>query len=155
MQVNMINRSREHLSPIRAEHLVSDWNAAYPLMRDVVTREIERLRYFIDRKVWEKEVSDLSAEAFPDSRMTEARIRRRLKHVKALRLELGQLDRGEHRPCTQSPKTFTVVAAHSRVTEVIRIASSGQEGMAPVYRLSALLSEEHDRWLIRMRKSGN
>lgn len=152
MDADMVNLDREHLSYADAERLADLWNAAHPLMRNLLSAEIGRVRGFVKRAVWEKPVTELYAENIPDYGRSETRTRRRLKYVESLRLELGQLDKGEHRPCTQSPKCFSITAAHSRVTSMIHFASNVQEGMAPVYRLAAVLAEEHDRWLVRMRK---
>lgn len=150
MDADMIDLDRERICYADAEHLADLWNAAYPLMRSILTVRIDGLRRDIDRKVWES--ASPSVEVHPEFRTSEARIRRRLDALKNLRLELGQLDRGEHRPCTQSPKCYSIVAAHSRVTSAVREASSAEENMASVYRLAAFLAERHDSWLKRMRE---
>lgn len=149
MDASMVNLDREDLCYADADHLADLWNAAYPLMREFLTARIIQLRQDVERKSWEVETLPYYY------REGEAQVRQRLDSVERLRLKLGQLDRGEHRPCTQSPKCFSITAAHSGVTAALKAASGGQEGMPPVYRLAAFLAEEHDRWLIRMRERSN
>ncbi|MGH8966331.1 MAG: hypothetical protein ACRDXB_13525, partial [Actinomycetes bacterium] len=75
----------------------------------------------------------------------EKKAHRKLKLAEDLRRDLGQLDRGTHKPCTRSPGCFSVTAAYMAVRNLISLSSLNSEGMASVYRLAAELAEAEER----------
>jgi hypothetical protein len=93
------------------------WPAVYPAMRQILDAVIRANRGV------SRPVADVS----------------RLERV---RLELGQLDRGTHRPCTQSPPAFSPFAAFSLVREVCETTPLGHPATGAIYRLAADLADQ-------------
>ncbi|MFE7268535.1 hypothetical protein ACFU9B_42300 [Streptomyces sp. NPDC057592] len=59
--------------------------------------------------------------------------------LRELRLELGQLDRGKHRACTQSPPGFSARAALRLIQELVGYLPLELQG--DTHRLAALLAD--------------
>jgi hypothetical protein len=93
------------------------WSAVYPAMRQILDAVIRANR-------------GASRPVANVSRLERAR------------LELGQLDRGTHRPCTQSPPAFSPFAAFSLVREVCETTPLGHPATGAIYRLAAELADQ-------------
>lgn len=65
-----------------------------------------------------------------------------VRRLERVRLELGQLHRGTHRPCTQSPPAFSPFAAFSLVREVCETTPLGHPATGAIYRLAAELADQ-------------
>lgn len=128
-----------------AERLADLWNAAYPAMRQIATRYIEGMRGYVEREGWVVDPAHPQAEALQAYAVPEKKARRKLRLAEDLRRDLGQLDRGTHKPCTRSPGCFSVTAAYLAVRNLIGVSSLNSEGMASVYRLAAELAEAEER----------
>lgn len=134
-----------HFSYADAEHLADLWNHAYPAMRKIATAYIEGMRAYIEREGWVVDPKHPQAEALRTYVLPEGRARRKLRHAEELRRDLGQLDRGTHKPCTRSPGCFSVTSAYMGVRNLIILSSLGSEGLADIYRLAAVLAEAEER----------
>lgn len=134
-----------HFSYADAEHLADLWNTAYPAMREIATRYINGKKIAIEGRSWEVDPNHPQAEALRQLLPKEAELTRRMKRVETLRRELGQLDRGTHKPCTRSPGCFSVTAAYMAVRSLLSVSSLSSEGLAPVYRLAAELAEAEEK----------
>lgn len=60
-----------------------------------------------------------------------------------VRRDLGQLDRGTHQPCTQSPAAWSSFAAFRLVREVINVTPLGHDATAAILRLAADLADQN------------
>lgn len=134
-----------HFSYADAEHLADLWNRAYPAMRQIITRYIESQREYIERRGWVIDPNHPHAEVLQERATPERKARYRLKLSEELRRDLGQLDRGTHKPCTRSPGCFSVTAAYMAVRSLISHSSLNSEGLADIYRLAAELAEAEER----------
>lgn len=117
------------------------WNAAYPTMRAITTHRINAYRRQIEDRVWDIDPTQPNAELHRAYTPTEHKLHRRLKNTETLRRTLHQLDRGTHRPCTQSPPAFSPLAAYSAVRAFLDATGINDHGLADVYRLAAVLAE--------------
>lgn len=127
-----------------AEHLADLWNLAYPAMRKIATGCIDGLRSYIEREGWIVDPGHPQAEALKAYATPEAKARRKLRHAEELRRDLGQLDRGTHKPCTRSSGCFSITSAYMAVRSLIGISSLSSEGLADIYRLAAVLAEAEE-----------
>lgn len=134
-----------HFSYAEAEHLTDLWNRAYPAMRQISTGYIEGTRKYIEREGWVIDPAHRHAEVLQAYATPEKKARRKLKLAEDLRRDLGQLDRGTHKPCTRSPGCFSVTAAYLAVRNLIGISSLSSEGLASVFLLAAELAEAEER----------
>lgn len=134
-----------HFSYAEAEHLADLWNRAYPTMREIATRCINGKKAAIDGRSWEVDPKHPQAEVLRELLPKEAELTRRMKQVETLRRELGQLDRGTHKPCTRSPGCFSVTGAYMAVRNLIKISSLSSEGLGNVFRLAAVLAEAEEK----------
>lgn len=137
-------RSTGRIDDATAIRIADHWTAAYPVMREIVTARITAYRQQISDEAWQVDPTHPQADVLRAHTLTEAQLVRRLKGVEALRLELGQLDRGTHRACTRSPGGFSAGAAYRSVRNLLSIAGLNDHGLAPVYRLAAVLAEAAD-----------
>ncbi|MFI1701996.1 hypothetical protein ACH419_39450 [Streptomyces bobili] len=137
-------RSLGRIDDATATRIADHWNAAYPVMREIATARITAYRAQISNKAWQVDPVHPHADVLRAHTLTEAQLVRRLKGVEVLRRDLGQLDRGTHRACTQSPGGFNVLAAFTSVRNLLTVAGLGDRGLAPVYRLAAALAEAAD-----------
>ncbi|MCZ4509946.1 hypothetical protein O3Q52_17425, partial [Streptomyces sp. ActVer] len=117
------------------------WAAAYPTMRAIATRRITAYRRQIADRVWDIDPTNPNAEIIRAYTPTEAKLHRRLKNTEVLRRTLHQLDNGTHRPCTQSPPSFSPLAAYTAVRAFLNTTGLNDHGLADVYRLAAVLAE--------------
>lgn len=134
-----------HFSHSGAEHLADLWNLAYPAMRQIATRYISGMREYIEQEGWIIDPAHPRAEVLQAYAVPEKKARRKLKLAEDLRRDLGQLDRGTHKPCTRSPGCFSVTAAYMAVRSLISVSSLSSEGMPQIYRLAASLAEAEER----------
>ena len=134
-----------HFSYADAEHLADLWNRAYPAMRQISTGYIEGMRKYIEQEGWVIDPAHRHAEVLQAYATPEKKAHRKLKLAEDLRRDLGQLDRGTHKPCTRSPGCFSVTAAYMAVRNLISLSSLNSEGLASVYRLAAELAEAEER----------
>lgn len=134
-------RANGRLDETTATRIADLWNAAYPAMREIATAHVDAYRQQVREEVWNVIPSGPNADAVRAFTPTEAAVRRRLKRVEELRLVLGQLDRGTHRACTQSPGGFTVLAAYSAVRALLSASGLNDHGLAAVYELAAVLAD--------------
>lgn len=128
-----------------AEHVADLWNRAYPAMRKISTGYIEGRRKYIEQKGWVIDPSHPRAEMLQAYAVPEGKARRKLKLAEDLRRDLGQIDRGTHRPCTMSPACFSVTAAYMAVRNLVSLTSLSSEGLPSIYRLLAELAEAETR----------
>lgn len=134
-----------HFSHSDAEYLADLWNAAYSDMRKIATRYISGMREYIEQEGWVIDPAHPQAETLQAYTTPEKKARRKLRLAENLRRDLGQLDRGTHRPCTRSPGCFSVTAAYMAVRSLIGVSSLSSEGMPQIYRLAAELAEAEER----------
>lgn len=127
-----------------ATRIADLWNTAYPVMRQIATARINAYRQQIRDEAWQVDPSSPHADTLRAFAPTEADLHRRLKRSEALRLALGQLDRGAHRSCTRSPGGFSAMAAYSAVRTLLAATSLNDHGLAAVYRLAAELADAAD-----------
>lgn len=99
-----------------AVRLTGLWNAAYPGMREVLDAVIRANR----------------GTAHP---------RVDVRGLETVRRELGQVDRGTHRPCTRSEPAFSPHIALSLVRAVIDVVPLGSPHAGGIYRLAAELAD--------------
>ncbi|WP_405960772.1 hypothetical protein OG235_27800 [Streptomyces sp. NBC_00024] len=137
-------RSHGRLDDTTATHIADLWNTAYPVMRALATARIDAYRRQISEQAWHIDPNHPHADVLRAYTPTEAQLQRRLKNAEALRLTLGQLDRGTHRACTRSPGGFSVLAAYSAVRALLKTTSLNDEGLSAVYRLAAALADAAD-----------
>jgi hypothetical protein len=124
-----------------ANRIATLWNTAYPTMRTIAGTRITVYRNQIRDRVWEIDPTHPHADTLRAYTPTEKQLRRSLKDIEHLRRSLHQLDNGTHRPCTQSPATFSTLAAYSAVRCLLAITSLNTHGLAPVYQLAAALAD--------------
>jgi len=134
-------RSYGRIDDTTAARIADRWNTAYPTMRTIATARINGYRRQIEDRAWEIDPTHPHAEVLRAYTPTEAQLRHRLKNTETLRLKLGQLDRGTHRACTQSPGGFTVLAAYTAVRAFLSHTSVNDHGLAAVYELAAVLAD--------------
>jgi hypothetical protein len=132
------------LSGEAAAEIAGLWNDAYPVMRKIATSYVDSMRDYVEREGWVVDPGHPHAEVLQAYATPEGKARRKLKYGEELRRELGQLDRGTHRPCTRSPGCFSVTAAYSRVRGLLGISSLSTPGMGSVYRLAAALADAEE-----------
>ncbi|MDX2528005.1 hypothetical protein [Streptomyces europaeiscabiei] len=137
-------RSHGRIDDTTSTHIADLWNAAYPVMRALTTARIDAYRRQIRDEAWHVDPNHRHADVLRAHTPTEAQLRRRLKNAEALRLTLGQLDRGTHRACTRSPGGFTVRAAYWAVRALLDVTSTNDEGLSAVYGLAAALADAAD-----------
>jgi hypothetical protein len=109
-------RTYRHLTATQADHLAELWNATYPAMREILDRVI-RANRGTDRPVAD------------------------VPRLERVRRELGQIDRGTHRPCTQSPPGFSPTEAYILVGWVLEATSLGSPHAGGIHRLAAELAD--------------
>lgn len=136
-----------------AARIADQWNAAYPVMREVATSFIDGMRASIRNESWKVDPKHPHAEFLRQCTPSEADIRARLKSAEDLRRELGQLDRGTHRACTRSVGGFSPSYAYTAVRSLLDLTSLNSTGLAVVYRLMATLSLAHDETLAALKAS--
>lgn len=134
-----------HFSYADAEYLADRWNQGYPAMRQIATGYIEGMRTYIEQEKWAIDPDHPHADVLQAYATPENKARRKLKLAEELRRDLGQLDRGTHKPCTRSPGCFSVTAAYMTVRGLIGLTSLNSEGMPSIYRLAADLAEAEER----------
>ena len=132
-------RSYGQLDDTTAGDLTRQWNAVYPTMRKLVTRKVDSDRRYIAGRRWEFDTGS-SEVVFADPEPSEAAVRRSLHLAEALRRTLGQLDRGTHRPCTQSPQGFSVISAYWAVRDVLAMTITSDRDLSDLYQLASLLA---------------
>ncbi|MFK0203460.1 hypothetical protein [Streptomyces lavendulae] len=109
-------RTNPNISEDQALRVVELWTIAYPEMRTILDRVIKAQREF------EKPTRDV-------------------KQLEQVRLELGQLDRGNYRGCTRGGPMFSAYAAHGAVHDVLNVTPLGHPGAGGVYRLAGELAD--------------
>ena len=134
-------RNHGRIDTTTATRITHHWNTAYPTMRAIATARIDSYRRQVQDRAWEIDDTHPRADALRAYALTEPQLRRRLKNAETLRRELGQLDRGTHRACTQSPGGFTILAAYTTVRALLARTSVNDHGLAAVYQLAAVLAE--------------
>lgn len=134
-----------HFGYADAEHLADLWNRAYPAMRKISTGYIESWRKYIEQEGWVIDPSHPKADVLQAYTVPESKARRKLRRAEEVRRDLGQLDRGTHKPCTMSPACFSVTAAYMRVRSLVSLTSLNSEGLPQIYRLLADLAEAEER----------
>ncbi|AXH66420.1 hypothetical protein SEA_SATIS_271 [Streptomyces phage Satis] len=146
-------RDRTPITEEAATEIAGLWNDAYPVMRKIATGYVDSMRDYVDREGWVIDPDHPRADVLQAYAVPEGKARRKLRYGEELRRELGQLDRGTHRPCTRSPGCFSVTAAYSRVRGLLGISSLSTPGMGSVYRLAAaladaeeIINEERAKW---------
>ena len=107
---------RSLISEDTAARIADLWNASYPHMRELLSDVITANR-------------------------TAQRPLVNVRDAERVRLELGQVDRGTHRPCTQSPPGFSAYAAYSLVRHALDLVSTDTPHAGDFYRLAAELSD--------------
>ncbi|MFD5572242.1 hypothetical protein [Streptomyces cadmiisoli] len=132
-------RSYGRLDDTTAGDLARCWNAAYPIMRKLVTRKIDGDRRYIAEHRWDTATGSPEV-VFDVPAPTEAAVRRSLHLAEALRRTLGQLDRGTHRPCTRSPQGFSVTSAYWAVRDVLPMTGINDRDLSDLYQLASLLA---------------
>lgn len=109
-------RTNGRISDEEAAQVVDLWTTAYPAMRQILDTVI-RANRATDRPVVD------------------------VNRLVRVRRELGQMDRGTHRPCTQSPPGFSPWQAFRMVRAVADVTSSGSPDAGAIYRLVAALAD--------------
>ncbi|WP_328436959.1 hypothetical protein OHA71_06615 [Streptomyces sp. NBC_00444] len=134
-------RHHGHTDEPTAAHITNLWNAAYPTMRTIATARIDAYRRQLHDRVWDIDPTHPHADVLRAYTPTEPALRRRLKNTEELRRTLGQLDRGTHRACTQSPGGFNIHSAYTAVRALLNATGLNDHGLADIYRLAAALAE--------------
>ena len=118
------------LDEATAARVAEGWTAVYPAMRRVLD-DVIRANRNTDRPL--------------------VNVRR----VERVRRELGQIDRGTHRPCTQSPPAFSPRAAYGLVRYVLRLMPVGHPHAGDMYRLAAELADVNNELDRRRRQAAD
>ncbi len=132
------------LSYSQATQVAELWNEAYQVMRQVTADRIKGYRDYIAREGWKADPARPDADFRRAFTTSEADARQNLRLAEDLRRALGQLDRGTHKPCTQSPGAFTLSGAYGAVRDALALTSPDTDGLEPVYLLAAALAGSHD-----------
>ncbi|MDL4815483.1 hypothetical protein [Actinomadura opuntiae] len=134
--VNTIQAGSPHLSEAAAQYLTDLWNTAYPHMRTDLTEVIAAHRNASLRR--------------PGRQRTETA--KEIRRYESVRRELGQLDRGTHRPCSRSEPRFSLFAATNAVRHALDALPVDSPHAGDIYRLAAELSDLRTAEMTRIKQ---